>query len=600
MSSRAVLLVFASLGVLLLFIVSALEVSGRDEIRPGVTAFGIDLGGMTREEAQEAILAVRDERSGETLVISSGEQRWSVTSGELGLVIDVDAAVDTAFNTGRGGIAPSNLALYWHLRPSPADITAGHIAVATNATTRLLESIAGDVNQPMIEPLLTIQSDGSLSYRAGQTGYQLDIEESVRRIVEALSRGADEVALAIDEHAPQYAESDYADARADAERVLDAPLTLEAAGETWTFQPGDIAGQLWVDEPTDSEPARLRVDTGWIERIAVELARAVDAQPRAPRVWWNAQGELYVQSEPQPGRELNRAGAIQLIHEAFTGQTSADWVSLPIETHSAPALPDDLNTLGLTGVIAESSTPYGESIEERAHNIELAAQLLNGALVMPGQLFSFNSEIGPMTVDAGFKVAFGIASVDGRLETIPTEAGGICQVATTLFQPVFVTGYQIEQRSTHSYWIGSYTYNGMVGLDATVDPAAGLDLKWINDSDRAVLIQAEADGENFTIRLIGQRPNWEVELSEPEVSNIDLANVDEVIYRPDESLEEGQTLRIEKAQDGFDVRIVRTVRTPEGDERVWDFTQTYEKARNVVLVGSTNGELPAGFEQPSS
>lgn len=597
--SGAAKIVAALLLVALLLLLTVLQISASDEIRPNVSVLGVDVGGMTPEEARAALLAVEDERSSQDLTLTDGRQTWTVTTRELGLVIDIDGALDEAYAQGRDGLNPSRVAAFWHLRRSTVDVTNGYVAVATNRTESLLGSIAADVNQPMIEPDLTVSGDGSIAYREGQIGYELQIDESIDRIVDALSEGATEVQLVVETIEPQWADDDFAEARASAERVLDAPLTIEAAGETWTFQPSDIAGQLWIDPPTESGPARLQVDAGWIERLAVDFARSVDREPRAARVWWNEHGQLYVQREPEQGRELDRAGTVQLVHEAFTGKSAADLVSLPVMTDAAPALPQDLGSLGLTSVISEASTPYGESIPERAHNIEYAAQLLNGTLVMPGQLFSFNSEIGPMTVEAGFQVAFGIASVEGRLETIPTEAGGICQVATTLFQPVFTTGYQIEQRSTHSYWIGSYTYNGMVGLDATVDPAAGLDLKWINDSDQAVLIQAEADGENFTVRLIGQRPNWDVEIQEPEVMNVDPADHDAVEYRPDTSLEVGKTLRIEKAQDGFDVRIVRIVRTPEGEERVWDFTQTYEKARNVVLVGSENGELPAGFESQS-
>jgi vancomycin resistance protein YoaR len=205
-----------------------------------------------------------------------------------------------------------------------------------------------------------------------------------------------------------------------------------------------------------------------------------------------------------------------------------------------------------------------------------------------------------MTEDAGFKVAFGIINNDGELRTIPTEAGGICQVATTVFQPVFATGYEIIQRSTHSYWIPSYSYNGMVGLDATVDPAAGLDFKWLNNSPHAVLIQAQADGENFLVRLIGQKPNWQVQIDEPLITDIQWADTETVYYEPDTSIPVGQQVRVERAHDGFDVKIARTVSDPDGTQRYWEDEVTYGKSRNVILVGSEDGELPAGFAPPTS
>ena len=90
----------------------------------------------------------------------------------------------------------------------------------------------------------------------------------------------------------------------------------------------------------------------------------------------------------------------------------------------------------------------------------------------PGGLFSFNQALGPTTLDAGFKTGWGITTSGGGVKTVPSVAGGICQVATTLFQTVFWSGYQIEERNWHLYRIQSYTSKGVDGLDATVDEAA--------------------------------------------------------------------------------------------------------------------------------
>lgn len=404
--------------------------------------------------------------------------------------------------------------------------------------------------------------------------------------------------LVIAETPPAFDNADYEQARAQVAQALDSDITVNAAGSTWTFTPTDIAGWMEIVPTGEGAPAQLLIGETWVENVANEIALTINHMPQGGRVWWDAGGQLVVQRPPADGAKMNWDAAHAMIHDAFLGVTGENNLQLPVETLAATPMPENLNDLGLSSIIAEASTPYGGSIPERMHNIELAAQLLNGTLVMPGEVFSFNSEIGPMTEEAGFQIAFGIANVEGNLRTVPAEAGGICQVATTVYQPVFVTGYQIEQRTTHSYWIESYSYNGMVGLDATVDPPSGLDLKWRNDSEHAVLIQAVADGQNFTIKLIGRRPSWEVDIQEPEVTNVQWADKETVHYEPDTSLEPGQTLSVEHAQDGFDARIVRTV-TSGDEQRVWDVTVTYGMARNVVLVGSDDGNLPPGYPPAS-
>ena len=141
---------------------------------------------------------------------------------------------------------------------------------------------------------------------------------------------------------------------------------------------------------------------------------------------------------------------------------------------------DDPRSLGITELIDRGNTAFAGSIPEKKHNIQLAAQRLNGVVVAPGATFSFNDAVGPTTIDAGFQWGFGITSGDNGPKTVPSVAGGICQVATTLFQPVFWSGYQLEERYWHLYWIPAYTSRGVVGLDVTVDGDAGLDFKWTN------------------------------------------------------------------------------------------------------------------------
>src|SRR5712691_4677050 len=185
-----------------------------------------------------------------------------------------------------------------------------------------------------------------------------------------------------------------------------------------------------------------------------------------------------------------------------------------------PAVPStDPQSLGITEVIDRGMTSFAGSIPEKKHNIQLAAQRLNGVVVPPGGTFSFNDSVGPTTIDSGFQWGFGITSGDSGPRTVPSVAGGICQVATTLFQPVFWAGYQLEEGYWHLYWIPAYTSRGRVGLDATVDADAGLDFKWINPTNDYVLIQATTGADHVTFQLYGNKPAWRVMVNDPVISD---------------------------------------------------------------------------------
>lgn len=581
--------------VLLVAVFAVFQYLERDQIRTDIVVFGVNVGGMTDEEARAAVLAETEARASSPLILVDGDQTWELTQREVGLRFDVDAAVAEAFDEGRSGFGPDRLALLWHLKQSPTTFGPGHVAVATDATQAVLMDLADDIYLPTIQPEFSIDDDGTYHYTAAQTGRELDIDTSLNDIVQALTNGEETLDLSITEYPPVAHNDAYAAVLTKAENALDGPITLRAGDQVYTFEPGQISSRLIFVPPSATQPANLALDDQWAIRLIDEIGWAIDRQPQSPRVWWDSAGQLVVMREPQPGYQIRAGEALELVRDVFSGEVNMNDVELPVDVILPPALPQDLTALGLNGVIAESSTPYGGgSVPERMHNIELAARLLNGVLIMPGQTFSFNSEIGPMTEDAGFQIAYGIVNNDGELRTIPTEAGGICQVATTVFQPVFATGYEITQRSTHSYWIESYTYQGFVGLDATVDPASGLDLKWVNNSEHAVLIQAQADGENFNVRLIGQAPNWQVEVHEPVVTDIQWADTETVHYETDESLEPGEQIRVERAQNGFDVEVARTVTYPDGAQGYWMDEVTYGKARNVVLVGPDEPAQPDG------
>lgn len=166
-------------------------------------------------------------------------------------------------------------------------------------------------------------------------------------------------------------------------------------------------------------------------------------------------------------------------------------------------------------------------------------------------------------------------------------AGGICQVATTLFQRVFWSGFPLVERHWHLYWIPAYTTRGLVGLDATVDEDSGLDMRWSNPTDSYVLIQSATDDSNVYFGLYGSEHNWKVQVDDPQVSHRVAADPAPVA-EAEPSLPWGRILPVESARDGFDVGITRTVTREDGQPRSLTVQSSYEPSRTVTLVGTKN------------
>ena len=308
--------------------------------------------------------------------------------------------------------------------------------------------------------------------------------------------------------------------------------------------------------------------------------------------------------ESEEGQRLDVDQTVALARSRLFG---ADRV---VDLVVAPARPavDSRQTgqLGIKELIGSARTPFAGAIPEKQQNIKLASSRLNGVVVPPGGTFSFNQEVGPTTLASGFQWGYGIVGGDSGLKTVPSVAGGICQVSTTLFQTVFWSGYQIEERSWHLYWIPSYTSKGVVGLDSTVDAESGLDFRFTNTTDDYLLIQAGVEGSEVWFSLYGTKPSWRVETEKPVITNTRGPDT-RLVEQEDPTMPFGRRLQVEAARDGFDVTIVRRVHEGghvgnadggTGKLRTLSLKSSYQPSRNVVLVG-TKGR-PAGGPAPAA
>ena len=254
------------------------------------------------------------------------------------------------------------------------------------------------------------------------------------------------------------------------------------------------------------------------------------------------------------------------------------------------------NLLDLKDTLSRAVTSFAGSSPPRGHNVRLAASKLNEIWVAPGGVFSFNQEIGPTTVDAGFQRGFGINLKDGRVDPV---AGGVSQVASTLFQAVYWAGLEIVERWPHLHWDQRYGEppSGSLGLDATVDDPA-IDFKFRNTSGYWIRIHAEAGDSAIAFTIYGLDPGWEVKSGEPVTTNVVIKS-EEVDRQEDPELAAGEEIQISRAENGFDLKIVREVigndgRVLEDDHLI----SRYLPARSILLVGS-KGETPTPAASPT-
>lgn len=141
---------------------------------------------------------------------------------------------------------------------------------------------------------------------------------------------------------------------------------------------------------------------------------------------------------------------------------------------------------------ATLTTDYNEKAKNRTTNLQIATKTINGVILRPGDVFSFNETIGKTTWAKGYRPAK--IFVRGREEQ--GMGGGICQVSSTLYNAADFGGMEITERHPHSKKVG-YVKEGR---DAATS-YGGVDLKFKNVLPHPVKIAATATGGKLTVAL---------------------------------------------------------------------------------------------------
>lgn len=132
------------------------------------------------------------------------------------------------------------------------------------------------------------------------------------------------------------------------------------------------------------------------------------------------------------------------------------------------------------------------------YNVHLAASMLAGIVVKPGQVFSQNQSIGPYTEDKGFKK--GPTYFGTTLTT--TVGGGVCKIASTLYNAAVMSNLTIIERHNHTMPVPYVPY----GQDATV--AYGVkDFRFRNDTGDDIMIWAKGVDNILYMAIYGKHPS---------------------------------------------------------------------------------------------
>ena len=351
--------------------------------------------------------------------------------------------------------------------------------------------------------------------------------------------------------------------------TLDVPRSVQTARQAARTPTliSRLRSALAPEPAIDDAPLAFHFDAQRASDRLAALAAAVYREPVDARLDLTAHERVV----DVPGRELDVAASLVGIAEG----SRDDGAVFQVVTRTIPArvTEDMLRAVDVARVLSSYDTDFTHHGGPRAINIATAARYLNGAVIAPGEVFSFNKTVGPRTVPRGF--TFAPVIVADELE--PGVGGGVCQVASTLHAAAVFGGFEVVQRRNHSRPSG-YT---PLGLDATVVDGE-LDLKLKNPYDSPLIVHAFLPTHtSLRIELLGREPPGKVEHFFQVKEKHEFMR--RIVVEP--GFEPNQSERHQKGGMGYDV--VSTVRTtyPDGQRSFRSYTSTYDPVPEVYWVG---------------
>jgi vancomycin resistance protein YoaR len=580
------LLVLAgSLLVLVVFALLAYQIIFLNRAYPGVTVADTDVGGMSRSQIIAVVESLARDQLDRPITITADDQSWTFTGQQMGMRVDAAATADQVFAVGRHGNLVTDIATHFDLLRTPHSIEP-IVRYDTGPTNQVLMQLGEAVNYPPQNAEIRITPDGIVEVTLSQRGRRLHID-SIKPQIEAaiFGNGPQNITAITQQILPAIDMADLNRVQEQARALLGQPLAFNVSTpdglETWQLEPHQLAPLLTVTEQVNSSgkpQVDLAFDAEQLRPYVEQMAEAINRDPVSAEIYFDTEtNRLAVSSPSRAGQQLDVEATLAQVEAVVA--IGGNKVNLPVSLIPAQISSDDLDSLGIEALVSEQTSYFAGSSQGRMSNIELAASKFDGVIIPPGQIFSFNEHLGPVTKEEGFDESL---IIFGNRTTVGI-GGGVCQVSTTVFRAALYGGFELVERWAHGYRVSWYETNSAPGLDATIY-TPDVDLKFRNDTDHHLLIHTETNLEDGTVtfKFYGTPTDREVIVSEPIIENISRPPAP--VYEADPMLPPGTVKQIDWAKDGMDVTVTRIVK--EGDTVLHDdeIVSQYRAWRDVYQV----------------
>jgi vancomycin resistance protein YoaR len=490
--ARALMITGGALGALLLLYAADMVISA-DKVPRGVTVAGIDVGGLTRQDAEAKLRQQLEPRLTQPVAIHAGDVQARLNPTTSGLGLDWPATLDQA---GHQSLNP--------IERVTSFFTSHEVGVVTSTSPNVLTQAVKTLADTQLDHQST---EGNIAFRAlpgdglvrpyAVEPRQGQVLQDVGAAVQALtagwlSSGGVTLRLSI---TPVKATSAGVQSALDdiVAPAVAGPVTLHGKGKDTVLKPAAIADSFQF-APQDDGQLQVRIDQQKLQLAVQQDLNPTELPSKDAQIVFTG-GQPTVQPSVD-ARKINWPNTFLPLVDVLKKSSGRD-LNVAYDATKPSVTTEAANALGIKEVVGEY-TATGLSGDAETNNSTLAAAV-SGAIVKPGGTFSLDARSGAFSEAQGYVPA--PLYEDGSGPTL--IGGGISALASALYNAEYLAGLKDVDHAEHAYYLDRYP----VARDAKAMESSGtpVDLKFLDDAPTGVALEASVSGGSVTVKIWGTR-----------------------------------------------------------------------------------------------
>ena len=452
-------------------------------IPSGVRVAGIDIGGKTKEAAISELNSQLKKQFKSQINLTAKAASISISPKSAGISVDLAATLEKAPHRT---VNPINL---FSILTSKTDLVPT-IEIDKDKFIKALRPLEiRTTKSPRDATIVYKELEPQVLSSLG--GVEIDRKKAIKAVSKYWLK-KNVIDLPMKKVKPKASAKDATAFLEFARQAVSESLTINIAAQPIVITPTEIAGSLAFRTSASGDLAPVWVKESFIQQVGSRWSKYVREPINASFVM--VEGQARVQPSTD-GSDVPDAKLSAAIIPALSKIGVLRAASVLPEVVKAKVTTEMAGGLGIKDVIGTFTTNYPYA-EYRLINIHRAALWMDGTIVQPGEIFSYNKAVGERTEARGFVP--GIMIDNGVFKK--DLGGGVSQVATTTWNAAWFSGLELVQHKPHSFYISRYP----AGRESTV-AWPNVDVKFKNNSGHPIFVDTSFTKSSVTVSIYGTK-----------------------------------------------------------------------------------------------